>query len=263
LMTNLPIGGVPKALSNTAFPFIMNDKKSFDDAIKKKNIACVIMEVFRNIETKVSFLKYVRKIFNKKKIILIFDECTSAFRETYGGIYKKYKINPDMVMFGKALGNGFPITGVVGKKKIMNSWSNTFISSTFWTENIGSIAALETLKEMKKIKSWLKISKKGKYIKENWQKIADKYKIKIKISGLDSMPKFEFDQKNNDELKNFLCKEMLRRGFLFKDTIYLSISHKENILKKFLNNFDKIFRLIKIGKIDKNLKSFKDFKRLN
>ena len=69
-------------------------------------------------------------------------------------------------MFGKALGNGFPISAIIGKKNIMKSFKNTFISSTFWTENTGSIAALATLKEMKRIKSWNLISKKGKFIKK-------------------------------------------------------------------------------------------------
>ncbi len=263
LLTNLPIGGVPKSLKNTAFPFLINSKKSFDKAINRKNVGCVIMEVFRNIETQVSFLRYVKKICSQKKIILIFDECTSAFRETYGGIYKKYNINPDMVMYGKALGNGFPISAIVGRKSVMRSFDKTFISSTFWTENTGSVAALETLKEMKKIKSWLLISKKGRYVKKNWLRIANKHNIKIKITGLDAMPKFEFDQGNNNQLKNFLCKEMLKRGFLFKDTIYISVAHKEHIIKKYLKAFDEIFGLIKIGKINKKLNSFNDFKRLN
>ena len=92
-------------------------------------------------------------------MILIFDECTSGFRETYGGIHGKYGVNPDIAIYGKALGNGYAITAVVGKKIMKNS-KNTFISSTFWSERIGYVAALQTLKLMKKknmgqdIKNW-------------------------------------------------------------------------------------------------------------
>ena len=50
-----------------------------------------------------------------------------------------------MAMFGKALGNGFAITSVIGKKKIMDHAQNTFISSTIWGERIGSVAGLKTL----------------------------------------------------------------------------------------------------------------------
>jgi glutamate-1-semialdehyde aminotransferase len=171
LIIDLPIKGVPKALKNTAIPFKFNEIKSFYKIVKKnKNIGCVIMEVERNIKPNLKFLKKVREYCTKNNIVLIFDECSSGFRETYGGIYKKYKIDPDLVMYGKALGNGYPIAAIVGKKNIMNSFHNTFISSTFWTENIGSTAAIATLKFMKKNKTWKMITKIGKEIKKNGKK---------------------------------------------------------------------------------------------
>jgi len=86
----------------------------------------------------------------EKNIVLIFDECTSGFRETFGGIYKKYGVEPDVAIYGKTLGNGYGITAVVGKKEIMDAAQKTFISSTFWTERIGPSAALATLKVMEK-----------------------------------------------------------------------------------------------------------------
>ena len=85
---------------------------------------------------------------------MIFDECTSGFRSTNGGLHKKFKVNPDIAIFGKALGNGHAITAIIGKKEIMKHTQGTFISSTFWTERSGSVAALKTLAEMEKIKSW-------------------------------------------------------------------------------------------------------------
>ena len=81
---------------------------------------------------------------------MIFDECTSGFRETFGGLHKKYGIDPDMAMFGKALGNGHAITAVIGKSSIMEFAQQTFISSTFWTERIGPTAALKTLDIMER-----------------------------------------------------------------------------------------------------------------
>tara|TARA_B100001093_G_scaffold370012_1_gene354957 strand:+ start:36 stop:629 length:594 start_codon:yes stop_codon:yes gene_type:complete len=196
-----------------------------------------------------------------KKIVLIFDECTSGFREEYGGIHKKYKINPDIVMYGKSLGNGFPITALVGKKKIMESSQNTFISSTYWTENTGTAAAIKTLSIMKKIKSWKIITSKGKKIKREFQKIADKHKLQIKIKGIDALPGFEFNKKNS-LYQNFICEQMLKKGFLFKNTVYLSVSHSEKMISNFLKNLDEIFALLKKRKI-KNINSINDFKRIN
>ena len=120
------------------------------------------MEVQRNIKPKKNFIKNIRKIADKNNIVLIFDECSSGFRDNFGGIYKKYGVNPDIVVYGKAIANGYPLTAILGKNEIMRSAENSFISSTFWTDNLGAVAAIETLKEMKKLKSWLKIRKIGK-----------------------------------------------------------------------------------------------------
>ena len=87
--------------------------------------------------------------------------------EKLWGLYKKYKITPDLCILGKALGNGFPITAVLGKKYVMEKVNSTFISSTYWSERSGFSAALSTLNEMEKIKSWKIISKKGQYIKKD------------------------------------------------------------------------------------------------
>ena len=73
------------------------------------------MEVSKNY-SKNNFLKKIRDITKKNKIVLIFDECSSGFRETLGGLHKKFKVFPDICMYGKALGNGYAITAVVGKK---------------------------------------------------------------------------------------------------------------------------------------------------
>ena len=71
---------------------------------------------------------------------------SSGFRETYGGLHKKYGVEPDMAIFGKALGNGYAITATIGKREIMEAAQSTFISSTFWTERIGPTAAFENLR---------------------------------------------------------------------------------------------------------------------
>ena len=75
------------------------------------------MEVMRNEVPKNGFLEKVRDLATKNNIVLIFDECTSGFRETFGGLHIKYNVTPDMAIYGKALGNGYAITSVVGKKK--------------------------------------------------------------------------------------------------------------------------------------------------
>ena len=271
LMADLKSDGVPKYLKGTSFPFRYNNISDLKKIISYKKIGAIIMEVSRNIPPENNFLQNVKNIAKKNNIVLIFDECSSGFRETYGGINIKYNIIPDIIIFGKALGNGYAINAVVGKKSVMNKIDNTFISSTFWTERIGYVAGIATLKEMKRLKSWKIISAKGDFIKDEWKKISDRYNLDIAISGLRPMPSFKFNFKEHNILKTFITQEMLKKGFLASNTIYLSVSHNENILKKYLYNLEKIF--YKISKFENfndiskklisNFPAQSTFKRLN
>ena len=125
--------------------FNYNKIKELEDLVKKHEIGVIKLEVERSSEPKDDFLIKVRKLATKHNIVLIFDECTSGFRETFGGLHKKYSVEPDMAMFGKAMGNGYAITAVIGKKNIMEIAQDTFMSSTFWSERIGPAAALSLI----------------------------------------------------------------------------------------------------------------------
>ena len=117
LLPGLEAGGVNKELKKTVFPFRYNDFNGLKKIIdKNKDIGIIKMEVIRNEKPKNNFLKKVRKLSSDKNIVLIFDECTTGFRQNFGGIHKLFNVEPDMMMLGKALGNGYAITAVLGKK---------------------------------------------------------------------------------------------------------------------------------------------------
>ena len=245
LVAGIDKRGIPNKLKNSIFSFNYNEIESLEKIIKEKNIGVIKMEVMRNFEPKNNFLNKVQSIAIKNKIVLIFDECSSGFRETYGGIYKKYSLDPDMVVFGKALGNGYAITAVLGKKNIMENAQKTFISSTFWTERSGPTAALKTLEIMLQKKSWRYITDLGKKIKQKWEKIAKNHKLKISISGIDAMPGFNFLCKNNLIYRTFLTQEMLKKKILASNNIYCSLSHNERIIDNYFDKLDQIFQKIK------------------
>ncbi len=270
LMKDLEAKGVPKHLRNTTFTFEYNNFNQLKRIVNKHNIGVIKMEVSRNYAPKNNFLENIRKLATKKNIVLIFDECTSGFRRNFGGLHKYYNVEPDMAMFGKAIGNGYAVTAVIGKEEIMNAAQQTFISSTFWTERSGSVAALKTLELMEKLKSWEIISKKGLYIKKIWKEIADKNKVKINISGLDAMPSFSFLGENSNLCKSILTQEMLRKNILAVNSVYLAVTHTDNILERYLNELDKVFELIGKNQNDKDLNKLLKgppaqlgFKRLN
>ena len=237
--------GIPKQLRNTVYTFDYNDFEGLKKLVSNDSeIGIIKLEVERDQKPKNNFLRKVKELCVKKNLILIFDECTSGFRETYGGLHLKYNVNPDIAIFGKALGNGYAITAILGTHKVMKKSQNSFMSSTFWSERIGPAAALATLEEMKKQKSWRHISKFGKIIKKNILQIAKKNKLRIYFSGLDSLIKFNFRLDNSEFYYKFITEEMLKSGILAKNLIYVSIKHNKGNLKKYIKNLDKIFNKI-------------------
>ena len=245
LMKDTPIKGVPKNLKNTVFSFEYNNFEELQKIVNQHDIGTIKMEVKRNVEPKNNFLQKVRNLANDKNIVLIFDECTSGFRQTFGGLHKYYGINPDMAIFGKALGNGYAINSIIGKRSIMEACNSSFISSTFWTERIGPTAALETLSSMEKIKSWELISNIGRKIKKNWIKLSQLHNLQINVEGIDAIPNFLFKSKNNLYYKTFISQEMLKKKILASNYIFCSIAHKEKILIRYYDCLEKIFYQIK------------------
>ncbi len=245
LLDGLNPNGVPRELKGSVIPFEYNNINQLKNIIENDDVGIIKMEVSRSTDPNVSFLREIREICDSKGIILIFDECTSGFRETYGGLHLKYGVNPDIAIFGKALGNGFAITSVIGKSKYMESAQSTFISSTFWTERIGSVAGLATLKIMKKQKSWEKISKIGLKVSNGWRELFNRYELNYDIGGIKPIPFFRFKSKNNLIYKTFITREMLKRGFLASNLFFASTVHEDRIINKYLQELEKPISVIK------------------
>ncbi len=265
LMSGLNFDGIPKNLKNTSFPFPYNNLKYLSKLINEKKIGIIKMEVMRNVLPKDNFLQKVRNICNKKKIILIFDECTSGYRENMGGTHLKFGVEPDIAIFGKALGSGFALNPIIGRRQIMKKAENTFISSTFWGERIGYTAALSSIKEFKRLNAFNKVKKNGKLIKSIWLDLSKKYKVPIQIMGTDAIPSFLF-KKNHSQRKTFLTQEMLKNKILATNMIYITIFHDKSYIKKYIQVLDKVFFDISRKKIKNILKSqicFKPMNRIN
>jgi glutamate-1-semialdehyde 2,1-aminomutase len=245
LLPGLEPRGVPQELRGSVFPFRYNNFSELEDIVRNHDIGVIKMEVARNIGPEDGFLEKVRKLATDNDIVLIFDECTSGFRQTFGGLHKLYGVEPDMAMFGKALGNGYAITAIIGKRGVMEAAQSTFISSTFWTERIGPTAALKTLEVMEREKSWESITQTGQLIGERWQDLANKHELPIQISGLPSMIGFNLPVPNMIKYKTLITQEMLKKGFLAANAVYVCTEHNQSIVDQYFVELDPIFAVIK------------------
>ena len=270
LLPGLEPKGVPRNLRGTVFPFSYNNYQELEALVAVHDIGVIKMEVSRNRGPEDNFLHKVRKLATERGIVLIFDECTSGFRQTFGGLHKMYGVEPDMAMFGKALGNGYAITATIGKREIMEAAQSTFISSTFWTERIGPAAALKTLAVMEKLKSWETITATGLGIREKWQALADKHGLDIEHWGLPALTGFSFKSENALAYKTLVTQEMLAKGYLAGNSVYVSTEHTPDIVDAFFDALDPVFGLVKECEDGREVKSLLKgpvchggFKRLN
>ncbi|MDH5181577.1 MAG: aminotransferase class III-fold pyridoxal phosphate-dependent enzyme [Gammaproteobacteria bacterium] len=270
LLPGLEPAGVPRNLKGTVFPFNYNNFDELEALVNTHDIGVIKMEVVRNKGPENGFLEKVRELATKKNIVLIFDECTSGFRETFGGLHKKYGVEPDMAMFGKALGNGYSITATIGRREIMEAAQSTFISSTFWTERIGPTAALATLKVMEKTQSWDQITSTGLKVRSRWQALADKHQLAISHWGLPALTGYTFESVNALAYKTLVTQEMLAKGFLASNCLYVCTEHTDEVVDSYIEALDSIFALIKecengrdVGELLKGPVCHAGFKRLN
>lgn len=244
LLPGLDTAGVPMGLKNTVHAFNYNDLEGLKKILSTQQIGVIKMEVVRNFGPEDNFLHKVREIATQHNIVLVFDECTSGFRETYGGIFQKYGVEPDLAMFGKTIGNGYALTAVVGRKEVMEAAQKTFISSTFWTERIGPTAALKTLEVMKRIQSWEIITENGKKMQAGWKSLADVHGIEISVSGIPALSTYSFNYEDSLKFKTLVTQEMLKKGFLASTNFYASVAHEEKHFEQYFQALDGVYAQI-------------------
>jgi len=260
LLPGLKPKGVPRVLKNSAIPFSYNNIKGFLSLVDKyKNkIGTVIMEPVRNYYPEKGFLETIREMTEKLKIVLIFDEITSGWRLNVGGAHLKLGVNPDIAVFGKGISNGYPMAAIIGKSEVMEVAQETFISSTYWTERIGPVAALATIRKLKERDVPSHLINIGKKIQNGWRESAEKNRLKISVSGIYPLGHFSFNYEDPLILKTLFTQLMLERGFLATDSFYASYAHREKNVEKYLEVVDEVFefiaRAIKENKVKKYLK---------
>lgn len=235
LLGGLSTTGVPPILEGSIYPFTYNKIEELEKLLLSDNeIGVIIMEPMRNMYPENNFLHKVRELANQYKCVLIFDEVTSGFRITNGGLHKLFGVEPDIAVFGKAISNGYPLGVVLGKKLIMETAQETFISSTYWTEGIGFTAGLATINKFIKYNVAEYIKKLGEYFQTGLKNIIEKTGVNIIITGLPSITGFSFNYPNPLVVKTLFIQEMLKQGYLSTYALYMTYSHKQEDLDKYL-----------------------------
>lgn len=240
LIAGLSPAGVPRGLTGTALPFRYNHLEELKTIVNqhKDDLAAIVMEPIRDQNPENGFLEGVREIADQFGLVLIIDEISAGLRMNSGGAHLVLNIDPDIAVFSKALGNGYPIAAIIGKSEVMDTVQRTFISSTYWTERIGPTAALATLRKHQRLNAGSHLMEIGQLVQEGWTNIAAKNNLKIEIGGIPPLSHFLFNYDQSLSLKALFIQLMLEKGFLASTSFYSMYAHEKIHVVDYLNAAD-------------------------
>jgi len=244
LLPGLSPNGVPKGLTGTMYPFRYNHLDELEEimANHRKELAAVVMEPIRSVQPAPGFLESVRELVKEAGgAVLIFDEVSAGFRLCAGGAHLALGVVPDIAVFSKALGNGYPIAAIIGTAEVMQSAQSTFISSTNWTERVGSTAALAVIEKFQKCSVAEHLIAVGEMVQKGWEEAAERHGLDIAVGGIPPLSHFNFELENALTLKAYFVQLMLERGFLASNLFYAMYAHTENHVRRYLEAVDEAF----------------------
>lgn len=246
LLPGLEPAGVPRGLLGTALPFRYNHIEELHAIVSKYSdeLAAIVMEPIRDHDPEPGFLEEVRKIATRVGAVFVFDEITAGFRLNTGGAHLLYGIQPDMAVFAKAMSNGYPMAAVIGKGDVMQAAQSTFISSTYWTDRTGPVAALATIRKHERCDVSKHLIRMGAMVQAGWRVAAERVGLELEIGGIAPLGHFAFVGEERQTARTLFTQLMLERGFLASGAFYATFAHEDQHIESYLEATQEIFGIV-------------------
>lgn len=242
LLPGLQPLGVPRELAGTAVPFRYNDIESFRAALQKLDgkLAAVVMEPMRSEFPRDGFMQQVIDACHAAGAVFVLDEVTSGWRFGFPGAAPKLGIEPDVAVYAKAMSNGYPGGAIVGKAAIMDAANDSFISSSYWTDGVGTAASLACIAKMKREGVQQHVWSLGEKLQAGLREVAARHpSLQLKIGSMPCAPSLAFGLGDETAAaKALMIRHMLQRGFLMSSQLYVTWPHREEIIAHMLDALD-------------------------
>ncbi|MDY0165328.1 MAG: aminotransferase class III-fold pyridoxal phosphate-dependent enzyme [Thermoguttaceae bacterium] len=247
LLPGLQPLGVPRELHGTCHPFAYNNREAFDRIVTEygDRLAAVVMEPCRRVAPEPGFLEHIRRRSREVGALLVFDEVTAGWRFTFGGAHLLFGVAPDIAVFAKSLGNGHPIAAILGTAAAMDGAHASFISSTYWTDAIGPVAALATLDKMARADVPAHCRHVGDRVKAIWRQCAQSHGLPVEVpEAFPALAHFEFRHEEAPALKTLFTQMMLDRDFLAGTAVYACLAHTDALVDRYEAAVSDVFALL-------------------
>jgi glutamate-1-semialdehyde 2,1-aminomutase len=246
LLPGLDPAGVPRGLKGTALPFHYNRLDELEAIVDAHGgeLGAIVMEPRRGDAPEPGFLEAVRDAATTIGAVLIFDEITTGFRMTDGGIHMLLGVEPDIAVFAKSMANGYPMAAVIGRSPVMEAAQSTFISSTNWTERTGTVAALATIRKFRRERVAEHLKTIGALAFEGWRRAAATTGLALHTEGLPSLTHFRFEHADEPALTTLFTQDMLERGYLAYNQFKPSFAHQPSHVAAYMIAVEEAFTTI-------------------
>lgn len=225
--------GVPRALENTVTPFPYGDVTALARLLEEHagQVAAVMMEPARSELPAPGYLEEVKRLTHAHGALLIFDEVSCGWRPALGGIQEVTGVIPDITVVAKAISNGYPMGAVVGSRAAMEPARTMFISSSYWSDNIGLVAALTTIRELRRREGPAHLQAIGEGLRAAINAAIAAAGLNGACTGLSANPALSLDlppEVDSRKVYTLFIQEMARRGIHCLTSFKATLAHGDD-----------------------------------
>lgn len=244
--------GIPRQVRENVLTFRYNDLDSLEDVLKRHHdeVACVIMMPLEIEAPQPGFLAGVKELAHRHGALFILDEMRSGFHLALGGAQEYYGVTPDLATFSKAMSNGYAMSALAGRRDLMQALSQTYVSSTFFTNSIPMAAAVATINKLRRKQVIPHLWQIGKGLMEGLDRLAHDLGVEAQAVGIPPTPFLVFTYSTpevRETAKHVFFRETTRRGLLLHPSHhwFVCAAHTEQDLAHTLEICEKAFRAVK------------------
>lgn len=244
--------GVPKLVSELSVSVPYNNLSRIEELLKSEEFSCVIMEPCNSEAPFDGYLQSVKDFCERYGSLFIFDEVITGFRFALGGAQEYFNITPHLSCFGKGMGNGMPISAIVGRNDVMREMEEIFFSGTFGGETLSLAASLATIEKIQKHDVIDYLWSFGQNLADSVKQLIIKYDLEkaINLCGYAPWKIFQFLDHTNAtafEIKTLFIQEMIKRGILINSSFNINFAHGNLEKYKILKAIEEVFCIMSEG----------------
>lgn len=241
--------GVPEAVRALTHPFAYNDLAGLEKILQAhpNEFAAIIMEPLNFAEPLPGYMAGVKELAHRHGALLIFDEICSGFHYGLGGAQKLLGVTPDLACFGKAMGNGFPISCIVGRADVMRMFDEIFVSFTFAGEVACMAAAMKVLDILEYTDALARMEANGRALKDGFNVLARLAGLGERLSCI-GWPRWTLlrfrDAQGKDSFleRSLFSQEANKRGLLMLVSHNMTAAHDHISTEQTLEAYAAIFK---------------------